>query len=293
MQNIGLYSATVLIWGSTWYAITFQLGVVSADMSVAYRFALAAFILFIYSALRGQLRHLHFSRKDHIFIALQGLLLFCLNYYIFYLATGYMTSGLVAVTFSMLTFMNIINQAVFFKIRVDFRTMLASLVGFFGIIMVFKPEIAAFTLESDTVTGLILGIIATYLASLGNMAALRNSKAGLPVVRTNTFGMLYGAIAMLSIGLASGSELIFDESFDYIWSLVYLSLFGSVLAFGCYLSLIARIGADKGAYVAVLFPVVALTISTLFENYQWSQDAVVGLILILAGNVLILAPKRS
>lgn len=292
MQNLALYSSTVLIWGSTWFVITFQLGVVSADLSVAYRYALAAAILIAYAAIRGRFKPRDYSLKNHVFMALQGLFLFCLNYWIFYLATGYLTSGLVAVTFSTITVMNMVNQAIFFRKRVEGRTILASLLGLGGIAFVFRPEISSFDLESGAVIGLGLCMLATYLASLGNMASIRNSAAGLPVTQVNTYGMTYGALFMFLIALASGSEFTFDTSFDYLWSLFYLAVFGSILGFGGYLTLIKRIGADKGAYAAVLFPIVALAISTVFEDYRWSPEALAGVALILLGNLMILAPKN-
>ena len=201
MQNLALYSSTVLIWGSTWFVITFQLGVVSPDLSVAYRYALAAAILIAYAVLRGRFKPGDYSLKNHGFMALQGLFLFCLNYWIFYLATGYLTSGLVAVTFSTITVMNMVNQAIFFRKRVERRTILASLLGLGGIALVFRPEIGTFDFESDAVIGLGLCMLATYLASLGNMASIRNSAEGLPVTQVNTYGMTYGALFMFLIAL--------------------------------------------------------------------------------------------
>ncbi len=291
MQNFLLYIATVLIWGSTWFVITFQLGHVSADLSVAYRFALAAIILFIFGIITKRLNLARFSKRDHLFIALQGTFLFCLNYWVFYLATGYLTSGLVAVSFSTVIVMNMINQAIFFKKKVELKTLIAAISGLVGIILVFRPEIQSLSLKSDALIGLALCLLATFFASLGNMASIRNTKAGLPVTDVNALGMAYGAAIMAAIALISGSEITFDARFEYIWSLAYLSLFGSVLAFGCYLTLISRIGADKGAYAAVLFPIVALTISTFFESYLWTSDAMIGVGFILGGNLMVLAPK--
>ncbi len=291
MQVFLLYLSTVLIWGSTWFVITFQLGKVAADVSVGYRFALAMLIFVAITIMRGKFNLLKFSPRDHIFIAIQGIFLFCLNYWIFYIATGYLTSGLVAISFSTIIIMNIFNQAIFFKKRVELKTIIAASMGLVGIGLVFYPEIEILSFESDILWGLTLCLIATFFASLGNMASIRNSNANLPLMQVNALGMGYGAIVIFAIAAFNGSEFIIDTSFDYIWSLACLVIFGSIIAFGCYLTLLAKIGADKGAYAAVFFPIVALIISTIFENYIWTMDAMIGVIFIVSGNIIILLPK--
>ncbi|RED49121.1 DMT family transporter [Aestuariispira insulae] len=291
MQNLGLYLSTVLIWGSTWIVITFQLGVVDPILSLAYRFGLGALILFAFCLVMGRLRNKALGTRNHLFIALQGLFLFCLNYWVFYIATGYLASGLVAVMFSTIAVMNIINQAIFFKIRVKLQVVIAAIFGLAGIALVFRPEIETLDLSDNSVIGLALCLLATYLASIGNMFVIRNRRANLPVIETNAYGMAYGAAISFLIAIAADVPVTFDTSFDYIWSLVYLAVLGSAIAFGCYLTLVGRIGADRASYAAVLFPVVALTLSTLFEGYVWSLDAIFGVSLILVGNVLALSPS--
>ncbi len=136
-------------------------------------------------------------------------------------------------------------------------------------------------------------LVATYLASVGNILSARNQKQGIPVVQTNAWGMAYGALILLAFALARDLPFAWDPAPAYGVSLFYLAVFGSVLAFGCYLTLVGRIGADRAAYAAVLFPVIALGISTLFEDYRWTGRAIFGFILVLAGNYLVLARARK
>lgn len=82
--------------------------------------------------------------------------------------------------------------------------------------------------------------------------------------------------------------MAFDSSVVYVGSLVYLALFGSVIAFGCYLTLVGNIGADRAAYATLLFPIVALAISTVWEDYQWTRSAAIGVGLIMLGNMWML-----
>jgi drug/metabolite transporter (DMT)-like permease len=290
MKDLLLYSVTVLIWGSTWLVITFQLGSVDPILSVAYRFTLAALLLLAFARLRKI--NLRFTPRQHLFFALQGALLFSLNYLLVYLAELRLTSGLVAVIFSMLVLMNILIGALFLGTPVQPKVVGGALIGLVGISLVFLPELGAFSLQDRGFVGLLLGLGGTLSASIGNIVAARNQREGLPVVQTNAFGMGYGAILMLIIALITGTPFRFELTPAYITSLVYLSVFGSILAFGAYLTLLGRIGADRAAYSSLLFPLVALVISTLFEGYRWSIPALLGVLLVLGGNFLVLSRRQ-
>jgi len=289
MHSTSLYLTSVLIWGSTWFAIKFQLGVVAAEVSLVYRFALAALILLLFCVLTR--RNLRYSPQQHGFIALQGLCLFSANYLVFYWATGLLTSGIVALLFSTVILMNIINGAIFMRARVSQRVVLGACIGIAGIGTIFWSEVSAVANDTDTWRGLWMCLLATYFASIGNILSARNQKRGIPVVQTNAWGMCYGALIMVIYAIYSGASFNYEPTLSYSLSLVYLSVFGSILAFGCYLTLIGRIGADKTAYAAVLFPVIALGISTLFEGYMWTLLAVFGFGLVLLGNYVVLTKK--
>lgn len=280
-----LYLATILIWGTTWFAIKFQLGIVAPEVSLLYRFGLAAVILVGFCLFSG--KSLAFSLCDHLFVAGQGACLFSINYLIFYIATGMLTSGLVAVVFSSVIFMNMFNGWLFLGRSVERIVILGASLGLFGITLVFWPELSTDNGQTTSLTGLILCVVATYCASLGNILSARNQQAGLAVVPTNALGMAYGALLMLLFVLVSGSEFKFDFSVEYVLSLLYLSVFGSILAFGAYLTLIGRIGADRAAYATVLFPIVALLISWWFEDYQWTFQSLLGIAIVLVGNTLL------
>lgn len=287
LQNILFYILTILIWGSTWIGIKFQLGTVDPMVSVVYRFTLAALVLLVWCRIRKL--QMAFTLKDHIFMALQGTFLFALNYWLFYAAELYLTSGLAAVIFSTILIMNMINGSIFLKTPFDSKVIVGGALGLCGIVLVFKPELSGFHWSgSDAVQGILLSFGATLLASFGNILSARNQKNGLPVIQTNAWGMTYGAALMLFIAFAAGKPFNFDPSLEYVAALIYLALFGSIVAFGCYLTLVGSIGVDRASYTTLLFPVVALLISTLWENYQWSSEAITGVVLILAGNFMML-----
>ena len=95
------------------------------------------------------------------------------------------------------------------------------------------------------------------------------------------------------LALLGGAPFVFDPQPSYVIGLLYLALCGSVLAFGAYLTLLGRIGADRAAYATVLFPLVALAISTVVEDYVWTPTAMLGVALVLAGNLLVLLRPRG
>ena len=290
MANFFFYTITVLIWGSTWLAIKFQLGMVDPALSVAYRFALAALMLFAWCFARRL--PLKFSGADHLFIALQGVFLFAANYLLFYLAELQITSGLAAVVFSTIVVMNLVNGRLFLGTPIELKVLVGGALGMVGLVLLFWSEMASTDFSGPVIIGMLFSFAATYLASLGNILSARNQRYKLPVVQTNAFGMAYGSLAMALVVLVSGTSITIDLAAPYLLSLVYLALFGSVIAFGCYLSLVGRVGAGRAAYVTLLFPVVALGLSTIWEGYAWSVPGVCGIVLILFGNYLAMARKK-
>jgi drug/metabolite transporter (DMT)-like permease len=188
--------------------------------------------------------------------------------------------------------MNLVNGRLFLGTAIEFQVLLGGALGLAGLVLMFWPEMAAVNFSGPVITGLLLSFAATYLASLGNITSARNQRMRLPVVQTNAYGMAYGTLCMSLMALAADVPLAIDLSPTYLFSLLYLALFGSVIAFGCYLSLVGRIGPGRAAYATLLFPVVALALSTFWEGYQWSLTGVSGILLILGGNYLALARKR-
>ncbi|RLC21512.1 MAG: EamA family transporter [Deltaproteobacteria bacterium] len=290
MKNITLYIITVIVWGSTFLAIKYQLGSVDPMVSVIYRFGLAAALLMLFCYARGL--KLKFSREEHFFMALFGILLFSINYWFVYVAELYVTSGVVAVMFSSIVFMNIANGAIFLGAAVEKKMVTGAVIGIIGIVMIFMPEIESFDLSDKGLFGLSIVFISVLLASFGNIISARNTKNNIPVVQANAFGMGYGAILMVLIALISGKEFSFTASIPYIGSLFYLAVFGSIIAFGSYLTLIGSIGADKASYSIMVVPVVALILSSFFEGYTWNFLAISGLFLVVGGNFLALSKSK-
>lgn len=290
MNNHFLYLITVVIWGSTWIAINYQLGDVALEASITYRFALAAFILFLFAKIK-QLP-MRFSVKQHGLFAAFGICLFGLNYLLLYSAQQHINSALTCIAFSTLMIMNIVNARVFYKTQITKQVYVGGAFGLFGIVTLFWPQLTDVTLGAATLLGLGLCLLGTFLASIGNMLSIKNQKKNIPIVAANAWGMLYGAIFTGLAVVIQGKQFSFSFEIAYVSSLIYLSLFGSVIAFGCYLTLMTRIGAHKTSYANILFPAIAVLISTVVEDFHWSEYTVIGLSFILLGNLVVLTKAR-
>jgi len=292
MTNLLLFLSTVLIWGTTWIAIALQIGPVPVLVSVFYRFALAALVLVGVLALTGRLKVP--TLKQQPFILVQALSLFCCNFLCFYHAASYVPSGLISVVFSLATVYNAVNARIFFGDQIKPRTLLAAALGATGLALLFGPEIFT-AVNPDSWKGIGLSALGTLFFSFGNMASRRNSAEGIAPVTANAWGMSYGSIALLALIGITGTPVVLPPDQTYLAALVYLSVIGSVVGFTTYLMLVSRIGSQKAAYATVLFPVVALTLSSLYEDYHFTPLAMVGLALTLAGNVVMFArlPRRQ
>ena len=291
MSNVFLYAVTVLAWGTTWLAIEFQLGSVAPEISLFYRYALAAILMFGWCFMRRL--HLRFPPRAHILFVLFGLLLFGINYILAYRAQLYISSALNAIVFSAMLWLNIFNMRVFFRMKSDVYVVGGAVLGVAGILMIFLPQVTAISLDDQTLFGAMLSLIGAVTASFGNVAAQKAKLDALPVVQCNAWGMFYSAVLLAAYALVLDIPFNFEYTASYVVSLLYLSVVGTIVAFSAYLTLLGRIGANRSAYVVVMFPVVALILSILFEGLSLDITIALGIALVLAGNVLILRHQGS
>jgi drug/metabolite transporter (DMT)-like permease len=289
MQNALLFLATVLIWGATWIAITMQIGPVPVLVSIFYRFVLAALVVIGALAVTGRLSTP--ERRHQPFLIAQAACLFSLNFVCFYNAAAFIPSGLVSVIFSLAAIYNAINARIVFGDRITGRALVAAALGACGLALLFGRDLLV-EFSASALKGVALAALGTMLFSLGNMVSRRNSKAGLSPLTANAWGMTYGAFILLALIAFTRTPMVAPPDARYLWALIFLAVFGSAVAFTTYLLLVERIGSARAAYATVLFPIVALSLSTLFEGYRWTWLGALGLALCLTGNVVMFAPAR-
>jgi drug/metabolite transporter (DMT)-like permease len=289
--DLSLFAGTVLIWSTTWLALKFQLGTVDPQVSIVWRFLIAAPLMFLVCKLAGA--PILFSLSTHLWFAALGLFLYSTNFILFYNAGYYVVSGLIAVIFSLASLTNIALGMLFLGEPLRLRVGLGALLGLGGIVLMFWREMDGGSLGGGALIGLGLGFLGCLSFSTGNVLAARLQRDGVPVLSANAWGVSYGVLVNAAVALAAGSAFIVEPTPRYLLSLLWLAIPGSVLAFWMYLALLGRIGADRAGYTTVLSPVLALVVSTLVEDYRWSAPAIAGLALVAAGNVLVLTRKRS
>ncbi|OWW22788.1 DMT family transporter [Noviherbaspirillum denitrificans] len=290
-MNAILYTLTVLIWGSTWIAIKWQLGTVPAPVSIAYRFWIAAVVLLL--VLAAMRKPVMPPRRAWRYLGAQGVALFCCNFLCFYYASQWVPSGLVAVVFSTAPLWNAINGRLFLGRTMQPQVVVGALLGLAGIAMLFLPQMQGHWSDGGMLQGLGLALLGTLFFSTGNLLSSRMQAIGLTPWLTNTWAMFIGAGVLTVIAVLLGMPFDIEPTARYVGSLLYLAIPGSVVGFTAYLLLVGRMGPDKAAYCTVLFPVVALTISTVFEGYHWNALAFAGLACVLAGNLMAFLPMRA
>lgn len=290
MNAYVLYIFCVLVWGTTWYAIKLQLGEVDPGVSVGYRFFLAGLILSAFCWIRGVSLKVNWQVFRY-FIGI-AFVLYGFNYLLTYMSTEHLSSGVVALVFSLLPVFNILNFKLLFGSKMQPVVLLGSLLGVAGLGLVFRNELGGLNLDPAVLEGFILIGLGTYIASFGNMLLHVLSIKKVSILVTNSYGMTMGGLVILTWSLLTGSALSFEWTWTYAGSLVYLSVFGSILAFGSYLAVIKRLGADRAAYAAVVFPVVALFISSFLESFVWNAWSIAGVAMTIAGNIVVLRSKK-
>lgn len=284
--DYALYGTTVFAWGFSWIAMKGQVGAVAPEVSVFWRFVLAAAIMFAWSFFRGH--NLKFDWRAHLRFAGLGAFIFSTNFTFFYYGAIYLPSGLLAVLFSLASVFNLFLAFLVFGQKPSLQMLGAGLLGFGGVALMFWPEVLGTDVNYEAALGLLFCVLGTLSFCLGNMVSASNQRAGIGVTPATTWGMAYGALFLGLFALARGNSFAVDMSITYLGSLAYLAFVASVIAFGSYLTLLGRIGSARAGYATVIFPVVALAVSTVFEGYQWTGLAFAGLLLVMTGNVLML-----
>jgi drug/metabolite transporter (DMT)-like permease len=289
--DVALYAGVVASWSMSWYAIILQLGAVAPEVSLVWRFSLAALLMFSWVGLRRA--RMRFSLREHVALAATGIFMFSTNFLCFYYAGQFLVSGLLSVVFSLASIFNLALAAIILGQRPGIRTLSGAAIGITGIGLMFWPEISDTSLNGSAITGLILCVCGTLCFCIGNMLSATLQRRKLPILPATAWGMLYGA------GTCALYALLFDKPFTIEWtptylgSLIFLAVVSTVIAFACYLTLLGRIGSGRAAYATVMFPVLALVLSTFVESYEWTVSSLTGLALALAGNIIVLSRSRA
>jgi len=286
LKNWQLFAICVLTWGTTWYAITFQIGHTAPEVGVTLRFGLAGAVVLAMCAVRGL--RLRFTLREHALLALQGCFMYGVSYICVYHAEKHIVSGLVAVGYSASPLIAGLGAHWLFRQHLTARFVLGGLTGLAGVALMFWTEFGKAAGTQDAVRGALFIVGSVLLSSVGSLTASRNRTHGLPFWPAIGFGMLYGAGVCALVALLQGQSFALPPVASWWLSLFYLSLAGSVLTFACFLTLQERIGPGPAGTVGVMTPLLALTVSMVFEAFRPDALTLTGAALAVAGNLMML-----
>lgn len=281
-----LFVIACLIWGSTFWAITLQLGDVPPSVSVVYRFAIASAVLFAWCKLRGD--SLRLSWRAQRWTILQGCATFGLSYICTYSSEQYLVSALVAVLFALMVFWNPILNRMILGTPLSWRTWVAGTISVVGVILLFWQSIGGAVRDilaggqGHFLLGLTLALVATLASTVGNVLVVKVREHDANVLLTMAWGMLWGTLLVAAWVVATGQPFVLPPTARYWGGLLYLSLFGSVIAFACYFTLIDRLGSGKAVYIGVVTPVISVLLSIRLENFRPGVIECLGMLLCLA-----------
>ncbi|MBP54349.1 MAG: EamA family transporter [Marinobacter sp.] len=276
------YGLTVLIWGLTWTAIRLQVESAPVDVSVFYRFLMASVVALVVLALLRRPQKL--TLKQHGWLVLQGLTLYSVNFLLIYRAAESMTSGLLAVVFSLAALFNALNGWLWLRLKPTARLYPAVALGVTGVALLFWHDLQ---LGNATSTSILFAAAGTFWFSMGNLVSIKVRLAQIPLLVANAWAMVYGAVILGIWCLVQGVEWVVPTSASFWGATVFLAVPGSIIAFYCYITVIQTLGADRAGYATVLFPVVALSVSTWLEGFEWTTTAVLGALLAILGNYVL------
>lgn len=278
-----LFIIASLIWGSTFWAITLQLGHVPPAVSVVYRFSLAAAILFLFCKARGDRLSLPWPLQR--LLMLQGAASFALSYLCTYSSEQYLVSALVAILFALMVIWSPLGERLLYQTRFGWRIWAAAGLAILGVVLLFWPALAGQGSQANPhfLFGLGLAFIATLASTCGNLLVKKIREHSSNVPLTMGWAMAWGALWVALWVIVTGQNWVWPATTRYWVSLLYLAIFGTIIAFGCYFVLIHRVGARIGAYISVVTPVISVLLSIKLEQYQPGPIEWLGMVLCLAG----------
>lgn len=292
LLGIGGVIICAMIWGTTWYAITLQMGSTALLASIVWRFGLASAVLFLGCLIARQ--NLKLTKAQHLAALGQGAFAFSVSYSFTYAAETHVASAIVAVTFASLTFINLVLFRLIARQKAAAASWGGAILGLIGVAVLSGGEVLGAGFDQRAALGVGLALIATTASAFGNFFAWKGQGHGSAAIPSTAWAMAYGTGLLVIFGLATGVKFSIDPSPTYIGSLLYLSLFGSVIAFGLYFTIARTIGYAMASYISALTPPIAMLVSVMFEGARFGWTALAGLLLVLSGQALLIrAPKKT
>lgn len=273
-----------MVWGSSYFAVKQQVGVVALDVSLLYRLALADIIFFALVWLMRRWQPLGF--RDHLALAAFGFGNFAGSYGLLYFATEHLTSGYVTLLFSTKVLLTPLCVSVVLQRPLDRKVLVGGSLGLLGAGLILLPQLSGGS--GPSLWAVVVALFGTFVAALGDVASARSSSAGVDPLQANALGIFYGLLPLMGFIIIYRRPLVLDPSPRYWAALLWLTLAASVLAWLFYLKLVQRLGPGKAGYMVALFPLVGVGASLAFEGLELTPNLAIGMGFALVGNAIAL-----
>ena len=278
-----------LIWGTTWFFIKIGLEDLPPISFAAARFVLAliilAFIIFL------QKIPLPKTSRDWKFLALTGILQFSVNYSLVFWSEQYISSGLAAVLQAMITVFGLVLAWVHLPAeRITWLKVLAILLGIAGVATIFLEQLEINSMLAFA--GCVAIVVGAYAAA--HASILVKAFGGSLHPASLLFGqMICGILPLILYGLIKeGNPVNFHWTWRAVISVLYLTIFGTIVAFWLYYWLLSKIESTKAMMISLVTPLIAVIVGAIFLGETLPPQTVFGGILIMASIGLIVFRKK-
>jgi drug/metabolite transporter (DMT)-like permease len=283
------YIALILIWGFSWFAIKLQLNGTSPMLSIALRFGLSAILLFAYCKIKRL--PLSFPAHLHFRMFILGVTLFAGPFLLLYAASEVLPGGIVALLFSSTLVFSVLAEYIFLGGKLDVYKLVSCVMGIGGLGLITLSQVEFASRDATFALACGMALLGAAIGSYGGVVSANNRKLGINLIEGNAYAMGYTAFMLLFVCLLRGESLIPNLTPIFVGAWLYLSLLASVIGFGLYLQLAQKVGLAQASYATVLFPLVALLASSLFEDLHWTNTMFLGIALVFVGNIALVQSK--
>jgi putative membrane protein PagO len=268
-----------MIWGSTWLVIRVGLNSLTPIIAVGLRFSTAALLMFLlFKSKSLTLQKDSLSIKLYIFL---GFFSYLIPFGLVYWSEQFIPSGLTSILFAVLPFGVIIFSKLMMKESViSFNQVVGVILGFIGIIVIFSES-----LEMEF-SGYFLGMSAALFAALMQAyvaVVIKKHGKHLNIMTMNFIPLLMTGVLMTAGGIIFENHSVWIFDWKAIGSIIYLALFGTVIAFSVYYWLIKKMNLVILSLNSFISPIIAVILGWLILSEKLSWQTLAGSILVLIG----------
>lgn len=281
MAVVVAYLTCALVWGTTWYAIRACIGDGGYPTyeALAWRFVIATAVL-IPLCVIAKIRDWPRGRRQWGWLVVAGLL-DALGYTLVYLGEETVPGGLAAVLFGIQPLLLAIILWLTGMERVKPAAVIGALISIAGISVIFLDRAEVST---EQAIGVLL-IVGSVIASTMYVVVMKRHGGGVHWLAQTTIFLGVTAIALSAVALARGpAPIAWPPPAAPTFALLYLALFGSVIAFGTYFWLLRRLSLMAISTLVFILPLVSLAVDALWEReVRLGGRAYLGVAITLSG----------